>query len=236
MISDTTIKKLKRKHLLLHIPTLIIGSIIILLIFFFLLDDNDVFFLSLGVFVVTIPIIAFFSLKKGLKFIEKSLKSIQYSLDNEKLIIKNGNYEQYNILKDNIKCIDKYKNKVIINLKNRERICVNKNLENIDDLVGELGRLSTVNELNKNDNKNIKTTKVYLLIGIISFILYGIFHIVQDNILIFISGSLIVLFFIGTLIYIRTYKNIKKKDKIFLFFVFMSITYLIIVEIFEKIQ
>ena len=231
-ISDNTIKKFKRDRFLLYIPVAIITAIIVQVILFFLLDNKIIFFISLGLFVLSIPMVVFLSVKKGLK----SLKNIQYLVDNERLIIRYGDYIQHNLQKDDIKCIDKYRNNIIINLKNGERICVNKNLENVDDLVDELAGLSTVHVLNKNDNQNIKTNTVYLLIGIITFILYGIFRIVHDNILIIISGSLIILFFIGTLIFIRTYKIIGKMYRIFLLLVFIFTAYIIIVEIFKRIH
>ena len=141
-ISDNTIKKIKKKHLLLNITTVIIAGIIINLMMFFVLNDNDVFFLSLGLFVVIMSITVFFSLRVGLKNIEKALKGIQYSIDDEKLTIRNSDSEQYNILKDYIKSIDKNKKDVIIILKNGKKIHVNKNLENIDDLIHKLERLS----------------------------------------------------------------------------------------------
>jgi hypothetical protein len=141
-ISDNTIKKIKKKHLLLNITTVIIAGIVLNLMMFFVLNDNDVFFPSLGLFVVIMSITVFFSLRVGLKNIEKALKGIQYSIDDEKLTIRNSDSEQYNILKDYIKSIDKNKKDVIIILKNGKKIHVNKNLENIDDLTHKLERLS----------------------------------------------------------------------------------------------
>ena len=59
-ISDNTIKKFKRDRFLLYIPVAIITAIIVQVILFFLLDNKIIFFISFGLFVLSIPMIVFY--------------------------------------------------------------------------------------------------------------------------------------------------------------------------------
>jgi hypothetical protein len=75
----------------------------------------------------------------------KALKSIQYIIEYERLIILKNNREQFNISKDMIFVINKdLTNEIIIYLANYEKILINKYLDNYDQLLEELNALSPI--------------------------------------------------------------------------------------------
>jgi hypothetical protein len=223
-ISDDNIKKIKQNHLFIVIPALIIGSIITQVTIYFILQDNNIFFISLAFFVVIVFLITFFSLKRSLKSIEKSVKSIQYIFDNGRLIIKQNNFEQYNISKNDIKCINKYKNNIfIIILNNSKKIIVNKYLENHDGILLELKQLFEITEVDKSP---------YLLqnifAGIIGIIVMGTFYLSKNLLLVIITSVLLFSFFLYLVLINIKNKNIEPKKKKMIYLLIPIIIFVIV--------
>jgi hypothetical protein len=206
------------------ISALIIGSIIAQVAIYFTFQDNNIFFMSLAFFVVIVFLITFFSLKRSLKSIEKSLKSIQYIFDNGRLIIKQNNFEQYNISTNEIKCINKYKNKIIIIiLNNRKKIIVNKYLEDYDKILSELKQLFEITEVNKNPYLFLNIFTV-----IISIIVIAIFYLSKSLLLIIISSVLLFLFCLYLVLINVKNKNIEPKKKKMIYLLIPLIIFVIV--------
>jgi hypothetical protein len=176
-ISDKTIDVLKNKKLWMTISTAIISMVIWGSLSFFAMViismiSIKIFIISICFSVVIISLTIYFSLRFSLKLFIKEMKSIQYIFENERLIIKKNNSEQYNISKNDIQCITKYKNSMIIILNSNRKIIVEKNLDNFDQLIENLNSLSKVNIIDKNHNNIIKMVGIVILQIIILFTLF----------------------------------------------------------------
>jgi hypothetical protein len=159
-ISDNTIDILKKKLIWMFILTsfiIMISTGIIMIStgvfsYFSMQDINIEKFIIFFIFWGIISLALFFRIKYELKFLEKEMKSIQYIIENEKLIIMKNEFIQY-IYKNEIKCINKYENSMIlITLNIKQEIIVNKYLDNFDQLIDNLNILSPVNNINRNQN------------------------------------------------------------------------------------
>jgi hypothetical protein len=187
-VSDNTIDALKKKKLWIVILLGIFGMIIggSLTYFSMVIISKisiEIFIISFSISLVIISLTLFFSLKSSLKILEKEMKSIQYIIGNERLIIKRNDFEQYNISKNEIQCINRYKNnEILIILNTKKKITVDKYLENFDQLNENLSVLSQVNYIDKNPSILKK-----IGIGIIQIIIIGTL-LISDNI-IFVAAS-----------------------------------------------
>jgi hypothetical protein len=208
-ISERGIKIAKRNMLYLIISAGSIGSIMGIFAIFYTLNDIELSFITGGIVVLFIALFLFFELKIVLKSIEKKMKGICYILENGHLIIKQNNYEQFNISSNEIKFVNKYRNNIlIIILNNNKRINVNKYLESYDSFISELKCLSVVNEINKNP-----FTILNILSAIIGLIVTGIFLWSNYLIPVIISGILIFLLYLYLFIPIITSQHIEPKKK-----------------------
>jgi len=228
-ISNDNIKKIKQNYLFLILPALIIGSIISQTIIYFKLQDIKIFLISLGIFIIISSILILFLLKFGLKYIEKSVKSIKYKFENGNLRIYQNNFEQFNIFKDEIKYINKYKNNLlVIIMNNNKKININKYLENYDNLLTELKQLTDITEINRNPYLFLN-----ILSGIIAVIVMGVFFISKNLIFVILSSVLLFSFCLYLVIINLQNKNIEPKKKKMLYLLLPIIFIVIISRILE---
>jgi hypothetical protein len=153
--SDSCINPIKKKQSVIFILTIVISSTIWLglTLFVFIVNNFDInlFFICLGIYIVITSPTVYFSLRFLFKLQAKEMKSVQYIIENDRLIIKQNNFERFNISKNEIKCINKYKNNVIIIILNEnKKIIVNKYLDNYDQFIENLNILSPINRIDKN--------------------------------------------------------------------------------------
>jgi protein-S-isoprenylcysteine O-methyltransferase Ste14 len=209
-ISDDNIKKIRLNCFFLIFSGLIVVSVITqIAIYLTLIQDPKIFLINLFVFLAIVILIVLFLIKFVLKSFEKSLRSIEYIIENERLKIIQNDFEQYNITKDEIKCINKYKNNLLeVILKNNKKILVNKYLEKYDELLIELKQLSEINEIEKNPYiiQNI-------FAAVIAIIVIGAFTLSKNIFLVIISSILIFLFCLYLFIINFKNKNIDPKRR-----------------------
>jgi hypothetical protein len=198
-VSDDTIDVLKNKKLRMTILTAIISIVIWGSLSFFAMViismiSIKIFIISICFSVVIISLTIYFSLRFSLKLFIKEMKSIQYIIENERLIIKKNNFEQFNILRNDIQCINKYKNNVIVIILNSNRkIIVEKNLDNFDQLIENLNSLSKVNIIDKNHNNIIKMIGIVILQIIVLFTLF----ISKNIVFVVVSGLIAIVYCIN---------------------------------------
>ena len=172
-ISDNTIDLVKKKRLFVIILTCLFSLIVWGSLLFFVLKNVKIFFISFSISVIMIAIALLFSLKYSIKLLIKKLKNVQYIIEDERVFIKQDNFENFNFCINEIQYINRYKNdEVIIILNSNKKIIVNKYLKNYDQLIEMLNTFSKVNEISKNtklDMVNVNLTK--LIVGIILFTL-----------------------------------------------------------------
>jgi hypothetical protein len=197
-VSDNDIDILKKKRLWVIILTVIItmvtwGGLSFFSMVIISMISVEIFIISLCVSVVIISVVLFFSLKYSLKLLEKEMKSIQYIFENERLIIKKNNFEQFNVAKADIQNINKYKNNVIIIILNtNQKITVEKNLDNFDQLIENLNILSQVNNIDRSPSIVKK-----IGIGIIQIIVAGTLCISTNIIFVAVSGLITMIYCIN---------------------------------------
>jgi ATP-dependent Zn protease len=229
-ISEDNIKKIKLNRLFIIISAIILTSVITqTIIYFTILQDTKVFLISLGTYIVMLFLIILFIIKFAFKSFEKTMKSIKYIIENERLIISQNDFEQFNITKDEIKCINKYKNNLIeIILKNNKKILVNKYLEKYDELLVELKQLSEISEKEKNPYfiQNIFAV-------IIGIIVMGTFFFSKNLFLVIISSILLFLFCLYLFIINIKNKNIDPKKRKMIFLLLPLVLFVIIQQIIE---
>jgi hypothetical protein len=168
----------------------------------------------------------FIGLKLGLKIYKENHLDIVFSIENNFLkIIKKGK-DIISITKDNIKKIEEYNDEaIIILLKNRQKIILNKNIENYNNMKLELNEIF---EINKTDKKPNNIFYVILSLGII--ILYTVFSLSADRTIVILFGVLIVGIVIFSVVKTILDKFVDKRIKIMLL-----IAILLLVDIIEKI-
>ena len=157
-ISDFTINSIRKKRILTIILSTIITVIICesLIFYIFVLKNISIkiFIVILSSTIILISFITYFSLKLlSIKILE-NMKEVKYILiDEDRIFIKQGEFEQINISKNEIKCTNRYKNRdVFIFLNSNKNIKINKYLDNYDQLIDNLNILSPINEINKKSN------------------------------------------------------------------------------------
>jgi hypothetical protein len=229
-ISETQIKKVKQNILFLIISAIIVISVITqIAIYSTVLHDSKIFLINLCIYILIISIVILVLIKFSLKSAEKTMKSIEYIINNERLIISQNNFEQFNIAKDEIKCINRYKNNLIeIILKNNKKIIVNKYLDKYDELLIELKQLSEINEVEKNPYiiKNI-------LAAIIGIIVTGTFFISRNLTLVIISSVLLFLFCLYIVVINIRNKNIDPRKRKMMYLILPIVLFIIIQQIME---
>ena len=211
-ISDNTIDMIRKKDLLRFILTAIIGLIIWGSLSFFAMRnigiEIEILIISFCLTIILVSLALLFSLKFRFKTQAKEMKSVQYTIENDRLIIKQNDFEQFNISKNEIKCINKYKNNVIIIILNtNKKIIVNKYLDNFDQLIENLNILSPINRIDKNQSiaKNVG-------INILQIIIVSMILISNNIILVAISGLIAIIYSI-----VHFYdESIDKKKRILL--------------------
>ena len=149
-MSDSGIKAEKKKRIL-FVVALSIGCYLFwtALNFFSLVVVKGLVDIYVIVSIISLFIIAC-TVFLSLRFNLKALKSIQYIVEHERLIILKNNREQFNISKDMILAINKdLTNEITIYLANYEKIVVNKYLDNYDQLLEELNALSPITYIDR---------------------------------------------------------------------------------------
>ena len=225
-ISEDHIREVKKKRLFFIISAIIVISVIAQAnIYFTVTQDIKVFLFSLGIYIVAVALALLFIIKFTLKSFEKTMRSTKYTLENERLIMTQNGFEQFNITKDEIKCINKHKNNLIeIILKNNKKILVNRYLEKYDELLVELKQLSEINETGKNPyiNKNI-------FAAIMGIIVMGIYFFSKNIYLVIISSVLLFIFCLYLFIINFKKKNIDTKKRIMIYLL-LPITLILIIQ------
>jgi len=217
-ISDNTIDMIRKKDLLRFILTAIISLIIWGSLSFFAMRnigiEIEILIISFCLTIILVSLALLFSLKFRFKTQAKEMKSIQYTIENDRLIIKQNDFEQFNISKNEIKCINKYKNNVIIIILNtNKKIIVNKYLDNFDQLIENLNILSPINRIDKNPSiaKNVG-------INILKIIIVGIIFISNNIILVAIFGLIAIIY---AMVHFYDESIDKKRRKLLLVCVFI---------------
>ena len=219
-ISDNTINMIRKKDLLRFILTAIVGLLIWGGLSFFAMRnigiEIEILIISFCLTVVIVSLTLLFSLKFRFKTQAKEMKSVQYIIENDRLIIKQNDFEQFNISRNEIKCINKYKNNVIIIILNtNKKIIVNKYLDNFDQLIENLNILSPINRIDKNPSiaKDVGLNVLQIIVvGIIFF---------SNNIIFVAMFGLIAIIY--SIVYFFDESIDKKKRKLLLIFVFIIV-------------
>lgn len=238
-ISDNSIDAIwKRRY-----RTTILASIIIALIYGFFLFFNmenisiNIYVIGFCIYTVTIPSVLYFSSK----MLKKNLKSVKYTIEGEKIFIKNNDYEQFNFSKNEIKCINRYKNKeIIIFLNTNERITVNKYLDNLDKLIEILNTLSKIDEIYKNPDVDGNSDMTKQIGGILIITFYSLLLIIikifnisiprvnrYDPMIILTMGLPIVIYAV-IIVFISSIINKRIKSKKYIYFIY-SLSFIIFV-------
>jgi hypothetical protein len=195
-VSDNTITILRKKGirrviLIVTISMIIWGSLAAFVLFNAKLNiDIEVYIITASITLILIFFVVFFSVKRSLGIFSKEMKSIQYVIENERLIIRKSDFEQFNITKSEIQCINKYKNNtIIIILKTNQKITVDKYLNDFDQLMENLNKLFTINNINKNPSilKKIVTNIIQVIIVFTLFISNNI-------IIVFLTGLVAIIY------------------------------------------
>ena len=207
-ISDKNVKILKQKYLLKILTMLAIASIIAFIIVYFSLKNNNNFLFTSIIFVTIILFFVYFIIKSLLKSFEKTIKSIQYIIENGRLIIRQNDTEQFNSEKENIKYIEHYKNNIIVFVLNsNKKITMNKYLDNYEQLFENIKNMFQVNEMEKNYQNMILNFSA----AIFSLIIMGILFFSKYLGLVLLAGIILIIFIT---IFIVFNKNIDKKQRI----------------------
>jgi hypothetical protein len=173
--------------------------------------------------------------------LKKNLKSVKYTIEGEKIFIKNNDYEQFNFSKNEIKCINRYKNKeIIIFLNTNERITVNKYLDNLDKLIEILNTLSKIDEIYKNPDVDGNSDMTKQIGGILIITFYSLLLIIikifnisiprvnrYDPMIILTMGLPIVIYAV-IIVFISSIINKRIKSKKYIYFIY-SLSFIIFV-------
>jgi len=222
-------KNLLNKKMAKSLPLIIVAILAGIGISFFQLSQDFNSDILLIIILTTLLMCAgatFIGLKLGLKIYKENDLDIVFSIENNFLkIIKKGK-DIISITKDNIKKIEEYNDEaIIILLKNRQKIILNKNIENYNNMKLELNEIF---EINKVDKKPNNIFYVILSLGII--ILYTVFSLSADRTIVILFGVLIVGIVIFSVVKTILDKFVDKRIKIMLL-----IAIYLLVDIIEKI-
>jgi len=228
-ISDDNFIIIKRNFMALMLSATIIGFVLGIITILYTVNNSNIRIISIVIYSVSVFILLPIIIKKSLKSIEKDAKSLFYVFEDEHFIIKKNDTKIIGITKNEIKCINKYNNNMIILvLINNKKIILNKYMENIEGIINEFKNMSVINEMDKNP---------YLVFNVLGgiiglFVFAGLFF--SKNLLIAtICG--VILFSFCVYIFILNIKNKSNepKKKIWLYLLLPVVLALIVFEILE---
>ena len=222
-------KNLLNKKMVKSLPLIIVAVLAGMGISFFQITQTYNSHLFLIVILPTLLICTgaiFIGLKFGLKIYKENHLDIVFSIENNVLKITKKGKDIMSATKDNINKIEEYNDEtIIISLKNKQKIILNKNIENYDNMKLELSEIFEISRTDKKPN-NIFYTIVSL--GII--ILYIVFSLSVDKVIIILSGVLIVGIIIFSIVKTLLDKSVDKRIKIM-----FLVAIILLADIIEKI-
>jgi hypothetical protein len=224
-ISEENIIHIKRKYLFFSILGSFIAVISGFTIVAIRINDLNIIGKIIIPFVLIVGAVLYFSIKFfGLKPFINSALSLVYTIGNDRFIIRYNDHERLNISRNDIKQIIHYKNNTImLYLANNKKIYLNKNMENYDSLISELGTFCDITDINKNPSKILNVFTIILSAGIMCILLLS-----KNFILVMLSGIIVIIFFVVILVYTLLNKNIDKKTKRTLLFLSIVIIYIVV--------
>jgi chromate transport protein ChrA len=206
-------RNILKKRMFKSLPLIIIAVIAGLGISFSQMaqiGNSNIFILIILLALLICAGAVFVGLKIGLKIYKENHLDIIFSIKNRNLKIIKRNKEIISATEDNIKKIEEYSDgSIIVFLKNNQRIMLNKNIENYTDLKIELNEIIQINKSDKKP-KNI----IYTITSLGIIILYIIFSLGKNKMLIISSGLLIIGIILFSLIKTVTDKSVDKRIKI----------------------
>jgi hypothetical protein len=222
-------KNLLNKKMVKSLPLIIVAVLAGMGISFFQITQVYNSNIFLIVILPTLLICAgavFIGLKFGLKIYKENHLDIVFSIENNVLkIIKKGK-DIISVTRDNINKIEEYNDEtIIIFFKNKQRIILNKNIENYNNMKLELNEIF---EISKADKKPNNIFYIILSLGII--ILYTVFSLSTDKAIVILSGVLIVGIVIFSVAKTLLDKSVDKRIKIM-----FLIAIILLVDIIKKI-
>jgi hypothetical protein len=206
-------KNLLNKKMVKSLPLIIVAVLAGIGISFFQITQNYNGNIFLIVILPTLLICIgaiFIGLKFGLKIYKENHLDIVFSIENNLLKITKKGKDIISVTKENINKIEEYNDEtIIISLKNKQKIILNKNIENYDNMKLKLNEIFEISRTDKKPN-NIFYTIVSL--GII--ILYIVFSLNRNKAIVISSGVLIVGIIIFSIVKTLLDKSVDKRIKI----------------------
>jgi hypothetical protein len=228
-IIENNKKNLLNKKMLKSLPLIIVAVLAGIGISVFQVTQNYNSHIFLIVILPTLLICAgaiFIGLKFGLKIYKENYLDIVFSIENNVLKITKKGKDIIFATRDNINKIEEYNDEaIIIFLKNRQRIILNKNIENYNNMKSELNEIFEISKIDKKPN-NI----FYIILSLGIIILYIVFSLSADKTIVILSGILIVGIVIFSIVKTLLDKSVDKRIKIMLL-----VAIILLVDIIEKI-
>jgi len=228
-IIENNKKNLLNKKMLKSLPLIIVAVLAGIGISFFQVTQNYNSHIFLIVILPTLLICAgaiFIGLKFGLKIYKENYLDIVFSIENNVLKITKKGKDIISATRDNINKIEEYNDEaIIIFLKNRQKIILNKNIENYNNMKSELNEIFEISKIDKKPN-NI----FYIILSLGIIILYIVFSLSADKTIVILSGILIIGIVIFSIVKTLLDKSVDKRIKIMLL-----VAIILLVDIIEKI-
>jgi len=192
-ISDSAIEAEKKKRISFFVSISIAIFIFLSIISYFsiavIMDRLAVYIFVLLSSFVLIFVTVFLVLRFQLKALTREMKNTMYIIENDTIKVIKNNFEQFNVPKNMIYSIDRYKdNVIIIRLNDSRRIVIENNISNYDQFIMALNILSPLNAIDKNTKKTKR-----IISEIVQIIILYMFFISNNFIFIFITGSIILI-------------------------------------------
>jgi uncharacterized protein YsxB (DUF464 family) len=206
-------KNLLNKKMLKSLPLIIIAVLAGMGISFFQIAQSYNSHIFLIVILPTLLICAgatFIGLKFGLKIYKENHLDVVFSIEDSFLKIIRKGRDIISASKEEINKIEEYNDEtIIIFLKNKQKIILNKNIENYNNMKSELNEFFEISKKDKKPNNSFYTI---LSLGII--ILYIVFCLSADKAIVILSGVLVVGIVIFSIVKTLLDKSVDKRIKI----------------------
>jgi hypothetical protein len=227
-IKEENKKAILNKRLWKILPLFIIAIIVVYGISFYQMNITKLFITILLPVTILMGIALFIGAKAGLKIYKENHLDILFKIDNNIFtVIKNGK-DDITVGKENIMKIEQYKDKsIIIFLNDKNKILLDDNIENHDDLIDELNNICPIISAEPK-----KSNTIYIFSALIMMALMAIFYISTNKFITIIVGIVISISLIFSFIKIFFNKQTDKKIKLCILIIFIII-YEIIMKIFN---
>jgi hypothetical protein len=210
-ISEENKNKLKNQHLKKVISLITIPLIAGILISFIQIGDLKIFL------IIIIPMIIFIfgataiGIIFGLKMFKKSYLDIILKIDDKIMSIIKGGKEIIRLEKNEIiKIEETYDSTLIIyNKKYPKKIFIKNQFQNFNELYNDLNNLKQIEKTNRKMNK-----KIIYVFSFLFLIIYGIFLISSTKEIVIISGIIIAILMVISLVVLLLNKFVDKKIKV----------------------